>query len=1382
MAESWQKRGGDGGYPMSAERLQSLTSACIAGAYLIPLLDDLNSTMSRDLEDVLFNALEVALKTVLDSTQNESYFELLLTTSAAYIPCLTETELSSLRQANRPLLTLFARISASLRERAQRELSGQSADMMDLDDDFDPHDSQKSSPSKIQGLARRDVYLEHTPEAFYLETTLRLRLLEIIHDDEGQIGLIPEALVDQLVGLSDHQLMSCRCLMQELLTSDLNLASDDAIRIVETVGALMNKPTLPCCEVALCTCIDVMAGLISTWTNEDLEMSQMVGDLYHHLVKQAIPNNIMSPNTQVQLSSLLFQLLEVKPQYATDNGLPSSRSTLFTILKDQGTKVKYFISKHLPKIFGLFVLKGHDTIFVDILSSLPSDPENTEGIAFRLFVLADLACYLPTLLRRCIYHIFETPGRIVQSTSYATACLARISKSLDLDSPQELFKLFAPQLLYTWLEADPIQDIPYEIFGFSSLNDLATKNKSEAAAIMIMRGQEQEAVELAKKLDISPAELVEESFTKMIAYSVAHDISIPPTDQRVTGESRMRKLLGKERFLKCLHFNFADIMGTFFDIFDQENAVENSFRKDERLVYAANVMDEIKKFGYLDTHLPPNQQPMFKGKFLAREIMHVCSRTPWEVENLWTPALVVSIARRLLNTVHPALGPLHACSVVRKIRVLVCLAGPVALASYPLEMLLNCLRPFIVDSECADDALGISQYLIHRGSYHLRQAPTFLAGYALSTLADLRVFLESSQASTTQESQFKTTKGRAQLFHSWFAKYLSEYESATFRNNDTSRSEFSTIIQSASQIRASGNAEKGTHESSLLLEILRDSERQEPLLNEPARKVALSMLCGIFKMPVSTQVDVIETDEDALRHGVAIWKSCKLPGLSDEYLTWAGRVVGRYFAASGEIPPELLRESRLDEYRRVSFDNSGSEEGLLNLIEELSLSSDCHTAGLAEASLRAIVSDAIANGESGLIAACQKSISEALFKSSDWTPYNTPPSDSFEISAPAELELFHTRHLESHEWSRQLALYLSKSVPEIVALSALPSIITSVAGFAEKAFPFIVHLVLLFQLDKAQEIRRQLSDGFRQWLQCLSPAATNNLELLINTILYLRTQPLPNESSIADRSHWLDINFSIAAEAATRCGMFRVAVLFAELASSENARASRRTSAARDAEEPTEILLKIFENIDDPDAYYGITQDASLATVLSRLEYENDGSKSLAFRGAQYDSHLRQRDPASELDEQALVRALSSLGLSGLSNSLLQAQQNSNGSSMSTGSMYTTARRLELWNLPVPQSSDNSAATLYKAYKSIHQAADAVTARESVHHGLRDTIVQMAARNLNTPVLRHHLASLATLTEIEDLIGVSDQTELQGLLVRFKDRSRWMMSGRYDFS
>ncbi|KAB5570824.1 hypothetical protein GE09DRAFT_721304 [Coniochaeta sp. 2T2.1] len=1384
MAESWSKKQGDGQSQISTEKLRSALLSCFAGVLLLPELNDLNSQMSRGLESLVFSLVDSCFRAVLESGQSDAYFELLLASAAPYTPKLDTAELRALKDHNSYLLGYFTKLSDCLEERSRRESLSQGVDAMDIDDDFlvSQASSQRSTSSTNAGLPRRDIYLCHTPEAFYLDMRMRLRLLAITDKEEGQLGLVPPEFLDELLALPMEQLLCCRMLMQEIFNSELITAPDDATRVIEMMGIILSTKDFSYCEAALCLVLEMMEAFIGLWTDDRLEISSLVGDLYNHFVKTALPKNELSPTAQACLSKLLFRLLEVSPNYAGGLKLPSCRSTLLSILSDGAMRVKFAIGRNLPKIFSLYVLKAHDEIFIDILESLPSDPKATEGIAFRLQVLAELACNWSTLLRRSVYHIFETPGRIDQATKYAASCVRRISQSLDLETPRELFRLFAPQLLYTWLESDSIETIPFQIFGFPTLKDLLIQAQTEAAAIMIMRGQEQAALGLAEAVGSTAPAMLQQGFTKIMAYSIAHDISVKSTPQHITGESRVRRLLGKDHFHELVYHNFADIVSTFFDIFDQEDPIEKVFRREETFTYAADILDQIKKLGSLDTVLPPNQQPMFKAKYLTRELEYLCSRTEYEVHSMWTNSLVVAVARKLLSTVHSALGPLHACSVLRKIRVLISLAGPRALSSYPLEMLLHSTRMFLKDPECADDALGVSTYLIQNGGHHLKQTPSFLAGYALSSLADLRVFLESSQSSTTQESQFKDTISKAQQFHNWFVKYLSSYDSPAFKD-DEQRQAFKSITQSAAHIKASGNADKGTPESRLLLEILKDDERESQLLNVPAREVALDMLCGVFTTPSSARTDVIESDEAALAHGAIVLKSCRSSKLSDDYLAWGGRVVGRSFLASGEIPLELLRESRLPEYKKLCAHGFDSEHGILNIIEALTVSSDCNTAGLAEAALRSIVSEALLTEGDPLLVSCQISLSESLFLSSVWDPYRTPPSDYSDNSitkSKPDGDALAGKLIESPAWPQRVAIYLAQSAPGVTVVQVLPPILDRVKGSAERAFPFIIHQVLLSQHNHQQGIKRQLSKALEEWLKATSREARENIKLLLNTILYLRTQQVPNESSIADRCHWLDVNFSAAAAAATRCSMFKVALLFAELAFSEGSRSSRRSSAAREVvEDSPETLLEIFESIDDPDAYYGLQQDASLATVLARLEYENDGIKSLAFRGAQYDSHLRRRESSAKHDGQQLIKSLTSVGLAGLSHSLLQAQQSLDGSSTSLDSTFTTARRLEVWNLPVPSSRENHAVNLYKAYQTMHKAEDIASVREAIHDGLKHTIRLLSNQNLTAVNLRHHLGALASLTELDDLTNVTGKGELEAMLNSFSTRSKWMMSGRY---
>jgi len=1398
ICDSWGRRKseGGGGQQISAERLQSLFSVCLSSAALLPYLTELNSVQSRDVEPAVYKLVDGALAAVLESTESQFLLESLLRAARPYIPDIATANLRQLASEYGHLLSVLARLARALRDQTSKQSSGPNTDMMDIDDDFDSQLSTASVVSRVQEIPRNTTAMSLDSAAFYLDTSMRLYLLEALPIDTEQAGLVPEGFVESLLVLTDEEFLLCRAVVLEILGSDMVIGPRNAYRIVEKTGGIIGRvPEYDCCEAALATCIDIMHALLAVWIDDTSELGKMVGDLYHYFVKQELPRNSLSPRVKVSLAELLLSIMVVNPQYAEGLKLSSCRTTLLSIDRDGPMAVKFFIGSNIAKLFGLYVLKVHDDIFVDVLNHLPTDSDYVEGIAYRVYALAELAQRWPTLLRRCVYHIFETPAEIPKSERYATRCLSRVAGALKLKSPKELFLLFAPQILYTWVPSHSVDSIPYSIFGFESLQHLLKAGQTEASALMVMRDQEDAFSDLAKRLSVSEESLVLGSFPRIMAYAVAYDLvrqkQKKKAEQQNSGASGasassagplsssvgwVKKLLGSEKFMEACYNNFADIVAHLMNLFDQEDNMEKYLAQ---MPDSAGILDEIKQYSSSGVSLPPNQQPVFKGSHLLLQLNSLCKVTPkYDITSIWTPALVVFVARRLINTVHAALGSLHACSVLRKLRILICLAGSTATTSYPLEMLLHSVRTFVVDSECADDAMGISQYLITRGMLYLKQVPSFLAGYGLSTLASLRVFLESSQSSTTQESQFKATMSKAKRFHSWLNTYLTEYTSPAFSDPQLEQS-FRSITQSAAHIRSSGNADKGTHESNLLLEILRDQDQPNPLLNESARDLALGLLCSDFKLPDSAHADIIESDQEAVRQGPVVWRSCKAQALSDQYLAWAGRVMGRSFAASGRIPDELLQESRLHEYQRIAAGRLGSYLGLLHLLQDLTMHKDAFTAGLAEAALRSIVTDAKNAEDDTIAAACAETLSEGLYDASDWGGYFGPPSENPSQKPSLDEAAFSRDAIERYDWVQQLARYLSQSMMGTEnILSVLGPVLSGVKGFAERSFPFVLHLVLLAQQDRNHAIKRKVSESFRDWMAVTSPSALENQKLIINTFLYLRTQAYPSESSIADRSHWLDVDLSSAARAAARCGMHKTSLLFVEIASTESTRSSRRSSATRDLD-AGDLLLSIYENIDDPDAYYGLEQTANLSTVLARLEYEKDGAKSLAFRGAQYDSHVRRRDVASEDDSQALVKALRTLGLSGLSHSLLRNQQSLEGASSSLESTFQTARRLEIWNLPAPASTFNHAVTVYKAFQGIHQAAEPSAISKTILDGFGNTMRTLVSQRHNAASLRLHLGSLAVLTELDDIINVSDFPDMETKLARFGTRNRWMHSGRY---
>jgi serine-protein kinase ATM len=1386
LAQSWNIFAADRSSSISADTYRRAVNACITMLLLMPHFADITSPQFEMLDTYMQSLALQLVQTLRDTGLGyQALMEALLQAVQPYLPACDSHEFQQLSEKAPHLLRFFVLTVDEFNRRSlmrPTSLINGDDDLMDLDDDFSQQ-SQTTAEGQSSILSRRCLQLEMSLASNYLVTIRRLELVATSSESPGFSGFVPSIFVDRLVSLNNEEFLSCRQLLRQILSSDLVVDVVDAIRLVSHIGDILSSSEFSRCEISQCLCLDILVGLAELWPKADSNFAEPASELYQWFIGTALDGDIASAEVQKGIAKLLLKLLllRIEPMRASDTTVPSPRSSLINVLQKGNASVKFYIGNQLPDVFELFILKDHDAVFVDILENLPSDPDWIEGISFRLFVLAKLASKWSTLLRRCIYHIFETPGRIQDSVRHATRCLISISSALKVASPRELFGLFAPQLLYTWLESDNIEDIPYQIFGFSSLQDLLVGAKEEAAGLMIMRGQDEAVEYLAKVLGMSKVELLQKCFCKVMAYTIAYDISTPPADKsqrHITGEARVRKCLNQTLYFECVHLHFAEIIALFFNIIDHGD-MEKYLMKKEDSVYAGDIMKEIKSMNLSDVALPPNQQPTFRAKYLTHWIQHLCSRTPYETQSLYTPALVSSIARKLLNTIHPALGSLHACSVLRKLRVLISLSGDTAVNGYPLEMLLQSVSSFITDPECADDAIGIVKYLLVRGSHHLSQWPSFVAGVALSILGSLRIFLQSQES--TEDTQYRETTSRTQAFYAWMRAYVSDYRSPVLQNK--SKLTFRALVQSAYNIGLVGNAATGSPESDLLFRLLQDEQADESILSRPARESALKMLCSEFQCTTNFRTDIFGVDELAIANAAVVWKSCRVDGANKQYLLWAGRVLGRAFAASGQVHPELLQESTLSQIKELPISlkaDDSSRACVLSLLQSLTLAHDQRTVGLAESALRVIVS----TSDDLLTGTCQRYLSLSLQVASTWTPYQTPLSETtIDRDFISSLrDPFAADAVQRPDWLRDLAIVIAQFIPDDPVLRALVPVLREVNGFAERTFPFVLHIVLSAASQGHHLAKKQLSTSIAIWFGDCQAVEKNCLKLLINSMLYLRTQPLPKEKSTAERSHWLDIDYMKAATAATHCGMYKTALLFAEEYYSEPApsKSSRRSSTIihQAPELPTEILLSIFQNIDDPDLYYGVPQKANLSTILARLEYEKDGSKSLAFRGAQYDSHIRRHDPESAHDVQSIVKALDVLSLSGLSHSLLQAQQTVGMSTTSLESMFLTARKLEQWDLPVPSTSNNNAGTIYKAFQAVNNAPDHAAIMREINEGFDSTMTRLIRDDLSANALHGTLQTLTALVEMDEVFSTRGSQEFEELTSRFQSRAGWMKTGR----
>lgn len=1378
---------------MNSDTIRTTSSLCIVGYAILSE----SSLSSQDHSETLRRALS-KLKNCLRSCllQHERHAELLdgLIDAFSELPYPLDSHLPSTDLLTRGATAMSHDLDSDFWIQASstsKTTNGvEEPEAINIDIDFESQTKQERNKDSASDLIHNEVPAATSPESFKKSWVARICFMSMVAQTSEDRVLSPvsasAAFVKYLTDLKRYDFLLCRPVIRGFLASGLPVTEDDADSLLQYLSqTYTQRYETQRSEVAIGLCLDVMIGLAPLWTVVDSECAGAGAELYIWFVSDILDRIPVSTHVHTCAASLFQKVIRISPDYAATLSLASARTSLFKVLRDGSLPVKFAIGKDISSMFGLFVLKEHDHILEDVIETLPSDPLWIEGIALRLFVLAHLAASWSTLLRRCIYAIFETPGHVSLAAGYATHCLKFVSNSLNLATCQDLFKLFASQIIYTWLETETLRSMSYSIFDYENSKMMLEDVQDEVVGQIAMRGHEVEASQLSEDLSMSFESLVEKSFAKVTAYSIARDIAVPPSSSThaVGAEARLRKLLGKERYASLVTTHFPDIVAFFYTTMDFEEQIEKTLYKRSQYYPAKVAYQEMINSSASSKVLPPNQQPSFKARYLIDEIEHLCRRTSYDPEMIWTPTLYAYVFRKLISLIQPTFGSLHACSALRKIRILISMAGAAALEQYPLEMAMHALRPFLTDIQCADDAVGMFKYLVAHGSDYLSEVPAFLAGNAVMTLISMRNFLSSTQDSTTQESQFQVTLSKAQALHSWFATYLSKYTASSLSEDDMEC--FRNMVGTASKIDNKSNACSGTYESELLLQIFEDQRSGRNLLSSSTRTAILKSFCDSFQKPPDFRQDIFGDELMAVLYAPLLWRSCQEDVMNSNYVLWCSRVLGRAYAAEGHVERMMTLEMDPGEEMQDNKPHT-SQMKILQVMCGLLQSNDHDEIGIAETMLRSVVTAARGTN---LFIEYEQVLSSSLIKAMFWSDYCLPKSSAIHSDLQAT-NLVNSAKFEdertTQEWIRRFTISLCETATSDPTLSTLPLVIESVENVSEKMFPYVLHLVLLKELNGQQPSRAIVSKACREWFQiCLNTGqGTTSVQILLKAILYLHTQPVPHETVPADRMHWLDIDYRQAAAVATKCCMYVTSLMFLEIDHSEHLKAdgtSSRRDSRRKAQEPiqdtSDLLLTIYQHIDEQDAFYGVKQPSSLYSMMSRLEYEHAGFKSLSFRGAYYDSELRRASGTSHIDAESMVRALDNLDLNGMSQSMLSKV--SNKGAQAVDAALHTARKLEKWDISAPSAHVTPTSATFRVFQELNNASDANKVENALQTGFCALMDQLLSGKAAKSSAHLMLANLAILTEVDEIFTSRGVKQLGETSTRLEARSSWMHTERF---
>ncbi len=1380
---------------ITSDMMRIITNLCII-APAVATLGGPDDRRVSDLKSATSSLCETFVN-VLTKPQIEQYkVDTVLETCSKSLPdisALSRVNLESFERAGVCILSQYLSKALGNRREFKQSFYAEDEDFMDVDDAASSQMGGGPTNSELD-VPRHDVQAETDVAALRVSCTVYLNLISsMVQRAESDDRRIPSRFVDYLTSLHENELLRSRPFLRALWASELDISQLDCLNLLERFSEALIDPRAReynTSEVANGLFVEALIGTTLVWIpdasdREGQDLYENVEALYAYYVKGMEKGGVRrSPNLQKIIAVFLHGLLKHHPDFGQNRKVPSVRTSLFELLSRGEMTVKYHIAQRLPSMFADFVLSEHDKILQDVDSSLPGDDEGIEGIAVRLLVLSKLASQWHTLLRQCVYRIFATAGSVQGAAQHAKRCILNVALSRGLKDSQNLFRLFSSQIIFTWLDRGrSLADIPFLSFGYTTLVDLLRDVEAEVVGQAIMFGRKHEVEYLANLLGSSSSEILSRNIGKAAAYTIAWDTcrGFARNKAEPSFANLLKDMIGSDKYYDLVQQHFPQVLGHILQTIDHEERIGNALEKKPPFNAAAKLLVEMTDISQSIQGLNIGIEPSFSAFYLPDQLERLCRRTGDDPASFWSPSNYTFVMRSLLDRIHPALGSLFARSMIRKIRIVVALAGPVAYAGYPLEMTLQSLRPLLTDVQCAEDTAGIMQYLFEHGALYLRHHLNFVTGIGLSILISLRVFLGSSQESTTQHSQHTATMNAANRFHTWLSDHLKAHAAAiNLVERPSAVTAFKLITTAASQVTADGNSIRGSEESKLLLEILNDVKSGRRLLNKTSREVALDLLCRNFRPASTARDDILGQDQDAAEYAPLVWDSCQRNNVGDGYLLWSARVLGRAFSGYGEVkrsaqslPWTLASHSTKDSPGKTS------RETIVREILDLFYSDNRLEVSLAENAIRRLISRLAGADEiyiSEMHHAIPESVGKALGLYSPKIPVHTAvlPTESLKQAVAI------TRTKPVHVWIKDLTIALCREAPEDPILGALPNFLLGIDHMAEKLLPYVLHLVLLEEFDEQRTVREIISEAAMAWFRESDTVTAPYTRVLIQAILYLRSQPTPKEVTRVDRDRWLEVGYLKAAQAASNCGLFRSALLFAETSSGQPIikGVSRRSSVLIEAPKiPLDLQMSIYKNLDEPDSFYGIDRESSLLSVLDRLDYEGDGVKSLLFRGARLDSQMRRTNDFEASDSRGTVRSLITLNMNSVTHSLLSSDQFRDIGDDVVESTLHTARKLGQWDIKAPEVNHTEASTLFKAFQGLHYAKSAAEAQENFDRQLLATMSFLSGKTNSSVPSKIRLRTLAALTEADEVIRAERSEHLLDTWDRMKAREKWMRAG-----
>jgi len=989
------------------------------------------------------------------------------------------------------------------------------------------------------------------------------------------------------------------------------------------------------------------------FTDSEPELSILIVQLYRWIVKVVINRDLSSPNARVEVLRFLQKVSLNNVVFADGKVEPNPGLLQINLLQDVDIRVQFQGATIIATAFLQFPLADRVTMYREIVDRLETDEMNLEAFAVRAYTLTRLALASDDIRRAAMVNLLEL-GKFETCKQRVQECFGYISRTLYHDDISSLWIQNCSQFIHSWIDFEEnIFQFPYYVFGFSNFRDWSESVRSELISQLINAERWHDALNVFK--DAAGFENIMALCLPQIVTDFRLIEAESPTISRQLLE-RCEATLGRTTFYSILMSNFALSLAIMVERLDDRTLNESAL---DSLGFgtSASLLRDMQ-LPELSLTYPDPPQPAFSLQSVVFAIKAHQQFLAIPPQDVWSPANVMFILRRLVNHAKRSSDNTLTISYLRRLAFVLCLPHAALSELYILEMLLLSIPDFVSDVAVCKEAMCIVKFVYSVGENHITTNPNLFRRAILALLAAIQKFWRSGTSQEMQSFISDTVQ--------WLRSFMQ------FARKDRNLHAVYSLLEAFTKQPMKEPVSAGNIMRKLIDEdqtIWKDPSHLTFALQflsaaGPVELEAPSTLKELvhYFLHVDGQFDI---DADS-----KVWFGCAIGLVSREARIQLPEYIPTY--------PTMFEhfDSTIDNPRNVAF-----LQGIITFSQ-----SHVRIAETLEHAIRNITSTvAIFEGST-------TSPLQSVFRSlcSPHITATSPSSGLFDYPPLSDLAAWRTLNVSFADWHKYLACATAQDIDNDLYRALVGAIYLS-EEFREAVFPLLVH---------EHQTQKSSSDSLTAIFNFVL-ASVNDLDYwrtIIRVILFLRERPirplLGKSSLIVD-----NINYFQAAKTAIACEMFKTALLFLELhVNSDNQSLN---------EVVIQILSQIYRHVEDPDLSYSLSKgiDRSWPHLVDIYELHHDREGINDLRRARLRGKMELEGNIAPGDED-LGAVAEFIRKDGFPLQITQTGRVSDiGSSaeISLNGVYGSAWRLGLWDLPPLAASNDYDTLLYAVTHQLRQ-------------------------------------------------------------------------------